>query len=274
MNKEAESTRSTIYSSTTTPRRDVNAQNENSECGKSSSFKLPGRNESEEHELEARTDLIENPECTTISSSNWNTGESNSNRERSQQNHVHVECLNRWRLRSQKKTSFFQCDECKYQYAFRRTTIAKYATNEFVLKIVTLLLFACCVFLGGFFAKFFLYFNGFKAMTFAKIFTVDYNHLISGFVFVGVIGFLQILFSLLWLGPFPSLNIRLPSGGGRGGGRGDNFAILVVAVILAMGVVKAIWGMYKFAQTVSRLILERVELVILEVNAPVETPST
>ncbi|KAG9304528.1 hypothetical protein G9A89_020092 [Geosiphon pyriformis] len=203
--------------------------------------------------------------------------------------YVHVECLNNWRLRSQKKTSFFQCDECKYQYAFRRTTIAKYATNGFVLTIVTLILFAFCVFVGGFFSKLFLYLNDYPAsfseilseeseetaetalrepMTFATIFTIDHYHLASGFVFVGIVGFLQILFSLIWLGPFPSWNIRLPSGsGGGGGGRGDSFAALVIAVILVVGIVKAIWGMYKLVQGVSRLILERVELVILEVNA-------
>ncbi|CAG8476388.1 9012_t:CDS:2 [Ambispora gerdemannii] len=271
-------------SSTAIPRRDVNSQNENSVYGKSSAFKLPGRNESEDEQ----TDLAKS-ECTTISDNNLKLEDSSSNQEKSRQKdedtlgrlispclckgtirHVHVECLNRWRLRSQKKTSFFQCDECKYQYAFRRTTIAKYATNEFVLTIVTLTLFSCCVFLGGFIAKFFLYFNGFspvilydntldeeipiEPMTLVKIFTVDYNHLISGFVFVGTIGFLQILFSLLWLGPFP-------------------FTVLVVTVVLLVGIIKAVWGMYKLAQGVSRLILERVELVILEVNAPSETSS-
>ncbi|CAG8729087.1 15534_t:CDS:2, partial [Dentiscutata heterogama] len=107
--------------------------------------------------------------------------------------YVHVECLNHWRLRSQKKSSFFQCDECKYKYAFRRTTIAKFATNEFILTFVTLTLFAFCVFIGGFLAKFLLYLypvadfgedyiaDEFRyaplfrePMEFSKIFRIDY----------------------------------------------------------------------------------------------------
>ncbi|RIA90890.1 hypothetical protein C1645_138856 [Glomus cerebriforme] len=202
--------------------------------------------------------------------------------------YVHVECLNQWRLTSQKKSSFFQCDECKYKYAFRRTTIAKFATNEFILTLVTLSFFAFCVFMGGFFAKFFLYLYPLSGdfvdddednednieplfkepITLATIFTIDYLHITLGFMLVGLIGFLQLLFSLMWFGPIPSWNtFRFGSTGGSGGrGRNDGLTAIFLSVIVIVGVLKATWGMYKLVRGASRKLLERVELTILEVN--------
>ncbi|CAG8536763.1 hypothetical protein C2G38_2243747 [Gigaspora rosea] len=196
--------------------------------------------------------------------------------------YVHVECLNHWRLRSQKKSSFFQCDECKYKYAFRRTTIAKFATNEFILTFVTLTLFAFCVFIGGFLAKFLLYLypvadfgedyitDEFRygplfrePMEFSKIFRIDYVHILLGFMFVGFVGFVQLLFSLMWFGPF-----RFgPTGGATAGRRGvDGITAIFFTIIVAVGILKAVYGMYKLVRSSSRRILERVELTILEVN--------
>jgi len=201
--------------------------------------------------------------------------------------YVHVECLNQWRLRSQKKSSFFQCDECKYKYAFRRTTIAKFATNEFILTLVTLSFFAFCVFMGGFLAKFLLYLYPLSGdfvddgdseedveplfkepITVATIFTIDYLHITLGFMLVGLIGFLQLLFSLMWFGPIPSWNtFRFgPTGGSGGRGRNDGLTVIFLSVIVVVGVLKATWGMYKLVRGASRKLLERVELTILEVN--------
>ncbi|CAG8655048.1 2688_t:CDS:2 [Acaulospora morrowiae] len=198
--------------------------------------------------------------------------------------YVHVECLNHWRLRSQKKTSFFQCDECKYKYAFRRTTMAKFATNKLALTLVTFTLFAFCVFVGGFLAKFLLYIYFSEddsyddeesdslfgePITITTILTIDYLHIALGFMFIGFVGFLQLLLSLMWFGPIPSWNsFRFgPTGSGRGAGRGaDWFTAIVLSIIILVGVLKAIWGIYKLVNSASRKILERVELTILEVN--------
>ncbi|GBC01000.1 hypothetical protein RclHR1_04020026 [Rhizophagus clarus] len=199
--------------------------------------------------------------------------------------YVHVECLNQWRLRSQKKSSFFQCDECKYKYAFRRTTIAKFATNEFILTLVTLSFFVFCVFMGGFLAKFLLYLyplsddfeddtdsdNGeplFKEpITIATIFTIDYLHVMLGIVLVGIVGFIQLLFSLMWFGPIPSWNtFRFGPTGSSVRGRSDGLTGIFISVIVIIGVLKAVWGMYKLVRGASRKLLERVELTILEVN--------
>ncbi|CAG8585663.1 5411_t:CDS:2 [Dentiscutata erythropus] len=189
-------------------------------------------------------------------------------------------CLCKGTMR--KKSSFFQCDECKYKYAFRRTTIAKFATNEFILTFVTLTLFAFCVFIGGFLAKFLLYLypvadfgedyiaDEFRyaplfrePMEFSKIFRIDYVHILLGFMFVGFVGFVQLLFSLMWFGPF-----RFgPTGGATAGRRGvDGITAVFFTIIVAVGILKAVYGMYKLVRSASRRILERVELTILEVN--------
>ncbi|CAI2183089.1 7113_t:CDS:2 [Funneliformis geosporum] len=201
--------------------------------------------------------------------------------------YVHVECLNHWRLQSQKQTSFFQCDECKYKYAFRRTTMAKFATNEFILTLVTLSLFAICVFLGGFLAKFFLYLFPLtedfeyeeeideeveplftEPITVSTIFTIDSFHILSGFLFVGLIGFVQLFFSLMWFGPIPSWsNFRIgPASGVGSGSRADGFTVFFFTIIIVLGILKATWGMYKLVRSASRKLLERIELTILEVN--------
>ena len=44
--------------------------------------------------------------------------------------YVHVECLNRWRSAATKKESYFQCDQCKYQYNFQRTRWAGLLVNR------------------------------------------------------------------------------------------------------------------------------------------------
>jgi hypothetical protein len=140
------------------------------------------------------------------------------------------------------------------------------------------------VFVGGFIAKFLLYLYPLsddfiddidvddepfikEPITVATIFTVDYFHIMLGFMLVGLIGFVQLLFSLMWFGPIPSWNtFRFGPSGGSGRGRGDGLTAIFLTVIVIIGVLKATWGMYKLVRGASRKLLERVELTILEVN--------
>jgi hypothetical protein len=159
--------------------------------------------------------------------------------------------------------------------------------KQVILTLVTLSFFVFCVFMGGFLAKFLLYLYPLSTdfeddsdieddeeplfkepITIATIFTIDYLHVTLGIMLVGLVGFLQLLFSLMWFGPIPSWNtFRFgTTGGSVRRGRNDGLTAIFLSVIVIVGVLKAVWGMYKLVRGASRKLLERVELTILEVN--------
>ncbi|CAI2183096.1 18441_t:CDS:2 [Funneliformis geosporum] len=107
-----------------------------------------------------------------------------------------------------------------------------------------------------------------EPITVSTIFTIDSFHILSGFLFVGLIGFVQLFFSLMWFGPIPSWsNFRIgPASGVGSGSRADGFTVFFFTIIIVLGILKATWGMYKLVRSASRKLLERIELTILEVN--------
>jgi len=112
---------------------------------------------------------------------------------------------------------------------------------------------------------------GEEEMTLASIFRIDGRNFRLGLSFVGVIGLFQLMLSFLWIGPFPSFSMRGSSiGGGLGGGggsRGDgNVAAVVFLIFIIVGVIKSMWETYKLVRAISRIVLERLEMRILEVN--------
>ncbi|GAA6052645.1 hypothetical protein JCM3770_003909 [Rhodotorula araucariae] len=67
--------------------------------------------------------------------------------------HVHTKCLESWRKASANPRAFYQCDQCGYQYRFRRTAFARAITNPLTVSFLTCLLFSALVFLAGFLAN-------------------------------------------------------------------------------------------------------------------------
>lgn len=232
--------------------------------------------------------------------------------------YVHLQCLNRWRIVSRKKTSFFQCDECKYSYSFHRTSLARVFSNPIVLTAVTLLIFFVSIFIGGFIAKVLLFLfdvspnstSPLYAMThqpfhqyllkailplhydyyddedigldraepvydkpsfLTSILTIDFSHFAAGFSLVGLFGLMQLLLSSLLI-PFHSpswwggggLRVRSVSSSGRiqGGSGGSLFWVIFITI----GAMRALWSTWKAVRSMARRWLERLELVILEVE--------
>ena len=54
--------------------------------------------------------------------------------------HVHVECLNRWRRMSDNPTSYFACDSCGYRYQMNRTRWAGYVESRAATEVATALM--------------------------------------------------------------------------------------------------------------------------------------
>ncbi|KAJ9451043.1 hypothetical protein DIPPA_19047 [Diplonema papillatum] len=70
---------------------------------------------------------------------------------------IHVDCLNKWRCRSQNQSSYYRCDQCRYQYNVERARWATYLLDKRVsavaagvcLVLATLLLGVCTWFLDS-----------------------------------------------------------------------------------------------------------------------------
>ena len=67
--------------------------------------------------------------------------------------YVHIECLNRWRLVSLRKSTYFECDQCKYKYNIQRTKLAKLLISEVFITICTILILFLMVLFTGFVVK-------------------------------------------------------------------------------------------------------------------------
>ncbi|EMD42140.1 hypothetical protein CERSUDRAFT_147721 [Gelatoporia subvermispora B] len=64
--------------------------------------------------------------------------------------HVHVKCLQRWRVTSQSQTAFYSCPQCGYKYHFARTRATGIATNPVAIAAVSAVLFTVIVFCSSF----------------------------------------------------------------------------------------------------------------------------
>ncbi|TPX72895.1 hypothetical protein SpCBS45565_g00007 [Spizellomyces sp. 'palustris'] len=187
--------------------------------------------------------------------------------------YVHIECLNEWRKVSRNRQSFYECDHCHYRYNFRRTAWAKVVVNEGVVTLLTLIIFFLGVVLAGFLMKLFLLYYVpypdvddlddedlvfFLRPSSISLWTIDIPHLLTGLVLVGLLGFFQIVLTFL-TGPWGGVpRIRT--------NRGDQSPSIVLMILVAIGVMKTMWTIYKSVRRWSRQRLEIVETAILDVH--------
>jgi len=191
--------------------------------------------------------------------------------------YVHVECLNQWRLVNRQKK--YQCSSCNYKYNFGRTSLAKVITSEFALSIITLALFVFAVFASGFAIKvvFKLLWTfiadvteeansrheefNFDMLTWSEVFTVNLEHMTLGLFGVGIAGFVQLVVTMLFMGPLPYINSYQYRSFRRESDGSTKMGILLIIVFI--GSVKLMWTMYKSVKSRLKLGLQE---AILEVN--------
>ncbi|CCG80600.1 Predicted protein [Taphrina deformans PYCC 5710] len=66
---------------------------------------------------------------------------------------IHISCLDQWRMHSQNSKSFYRCDQCHYEYSFRRTDLANLLLSRWTLLALTCVAFTTATFFGGFLVK-------------------------------------------------------------------------------------------------------------------------
>ncbi|KAG8738268.1 hypothetical protein FRC12_016825 [Ceratobasidium sp. 428] len=102
-----------------------------------------------------------------------------------------------------------------------------------------------------------------------------FARIVSGFVYrfttglgvVGILSFLNLMFSFGLVAP-----LRLFGGNWNRGQRrgGNDAASLIIVILIVVGVVRAIWLVYKLTRHLAQLLLRRAETAILEVGQPEE----
>lgn len=181
---------------------------------------------------------------------------------------VHAHCLQQWRTSSVNSKSFFQCDQCLYQYSFRRTWFANLLRNEFILHLITVVCFFFICATLGFVLKWF----GFvmphvEGKSSPPLSVSIVFHMMVGGVGMGLIGFVSLLFgtlgSLLLHGPSIGTGYSSSSSSSPSSTDTARFWIIIIIII---GVCNALYNTYKMVQYISNTVVSQAEYMVENVS--------
>jgi len=206
--------------------------------------------------------------------------------------YVHVGCLNLWREKSSKKESYFMCDQCFYRYNFSRTSWAHFLERPYVIHITTIILFVMVIFLSGYVGKL-IDFDVTPLLLEEEDITenigiqegivenleviptllpqnepvtsfwmIDFEHWLKGIFVVGIGGFIHLILSFFMLtGTFREFLFFRAGGGGN---QKDGLSLMLLIAVI-VGLVRALYSVYKFVNWGSQIVLAKMSAVILEV---------
>eukprot|EP00455_Lapot_gusevi_P024616 TRINITY_DN2566_c0_g1_i2.p1 TRINITY_DN2566_c0_g1~~TRINITY_DN2566_c0_g1_i2.p1 ORF type:complete len:220 (+),score=3.68 TRINITY_DN2566_c0_g1_i2:256-915(+) len=181
--------------------------------------------------------------------------------------YVHSTCLETWRRASVNPRSYFSCENCKYKYSFRRTAIASFMRQFWVLPCLTALLFFLTCWLFGYVVKIFIYMFADAAEYYgedSRFLAFDLNHFLHGAIGLGFVGIMSLCFG--WAN---ALNIRafhFPGGGGGGGGGRSTIEAIIVGIFIFVGLCKVVWSLYGIVQVWSELMLSKAEDMVENIS--------
>ena len=210
---------------------------------------------------------------------------------------IHLSCLNQWRRASRNSKSYYRCDQCHYEYSFRRTDLAELLLSQYTLFALTAITFTIAMFFGGFVVKLGLYmyppermirstgwfssffYTPFDAGTdmlsaasalvpttprhWREIFVIDVWHFFQGFISLGIIG----VVGFLGTGGLFSLRTFMPNGRRRRQqGDGVGLGELAFIVVLLLGCSKVAHVMWKRVRELVKVKLAVLGERILEVD--------
>jgi len=182
--------------------------------------------------------------------------------------YVHINCLNEWRLNSANKSSYYQCDQCKYKYHFQRTKFAKILSNKLTLLFITFIITYLYIFFTGFILKSIIQLKNYKigTMEFPKIsfFNLGKEHHFYGFFVIGIFGALKMTYRYIFdISTLTNNFIRLTRSGNSKNRKDDELTIIILLII---GCIKFMFDEYKNVYKKSKESLTILEERILEVN--------
>jgi len=166
--------------------------------------------------------------------------------------YVHSHCLEKWRTTSSNPKSFFQCDQCKFKYHFRRTTFGSMLRWRTTLHCLTLVILLLLVILGGYVFKLVDMLFGYEDKYWSSFLEVDLVHISFGLVFVGMSGFLSLLGGT---GLF-----RMHHWGPRGGSdRSSKLELVIVGIIVFIGICKCAFSIYRWVEQYTKTLLRQAQ---------------
>ena len=183
---------------------------------------------------------------------------------------VHLECLTRWRNLSTNPQSFWQCENCRYKYSFRRALYASVLRSSLVLHLFTMILLCVILVLLSLVAQAVdhrfldgtlqLYTNVLTptllgtgadgaAVTWATHLGVDVSYFVASLTMIGLSGFLSlgVLGPMLWPG------------------RGQHDATIIIMVVI--GVARTFILIYSLVRRWSGTLLREAEKMVVDVGA-------
>ena len=207
---------------------------------------------------------------------------------------VHLECLQQWRLMSGRNKSFYQCDQCGYQYRLSRVGLYRFLTHEIIISTITFVAFLAIVALAGYLGRYVLHkwiywmsddvFSGQDDAEPEIVPTANDNlfrfrygeegelvldtnswtyHMLSGTLIVGLISFIN-------MGLLFNMNFRWNGGGGNNRNNGMSF---VVIIMVSIGVFRSLYLIHREVKTrVRKYGMKAAESVVLDIETDEQQP--
>lgn len=158
---------------------------------------------------------------------------------------VHMECLDRWRKASRNPKSFYRCDQCHYEYKFRRAFDAYGGIDRFALvrmlesRIVKMVLSLMVLFLLVVFAGF-IYKLFTPGLTWWDVFYfLNFDHVWGGSILVGIGSLLG------WVISFGGGASRIAYFESPGGLRRIDGGREILVLLVVIGLFVALYWLYR-----------------------------
>ncbi|KAF9908287.1 hypothetical protein EC991_009931 [Linnemannia zychae] len=219
--------------------------------------------------------------------------------------YIHLGCLEKWRVMSPRKESFYRCDTCHYEYSFRRPWAASILGNKWFLRFLTVFLVFLIAYGFAWIGRVVdtkglwawkVQFRPDASFPLNTVMGLDWMDVVWGCLLMSAVGWL-----VMSVGFFVGMAVSLSlccccnndeegeentgggcfgqaggcgycgcycgdCGGGSGGGGGEFIIIFILLGIILVGLFLVFGGVYKLISTINKRALKTMKETILEVK--------